>query len=436
MCITTYHARWIAPVTSEPIDNGRILVEHGRIVSVDRGGPYASSAVDLGDAVVVPGFVNAHAHLELGFCHNRVPYRGSFVEWLINLTVLLSHENADTNVLCESIRTGLAQSLASGVTAVADIGHGRHPIAPWRASPLHTIGFLEVLGMGSRRWADHKRSLDHVMTCCQQMDAAEREAGQVDPRGLLKRIGLSPHALYSTDTTIYQEVMAYAQRSGRPLCTHLAETREECQLLAEGRGPFRDLLEMWRLWDGSFKPLECSPVAYAHAIGLLACHPLLAHVNYVSDADLDLLKQADASVVYCPRSHAFFDHEPHRYVDMLAAGINVCLGTDSLASNATVSILDELRFLYNRDTHLSPSCLLALATLAGARALKLLNEIGSLEPGKRADFVVIPLDHKGTDTPLDDVLSSCLSPVGVYVGGRLVDPRAFDATDESSSGMG
>ena len=413
MPCTTYRARWIAPVASPLIENGHVVVDNGLVVSVERSNRPHPAAVDLGDAVVLPGLVNAHTHLELTVCHRSIPYRGSFADWIADLVSANPHRGSG-EVLEHSVRDGFKQSLSAGVTALADIGHGRPVLQAWSQAPLHTVGFLEVLGMGAvfKQITAGERSVAAAAAMCKETP--------------LLRIGIAPHAPYTTDAAMYREAIEFATRTGRPICTHLAETREEGQFLADGTGPLRDFLERWNLWDGSFDPPGCSPVEYAHRLGLLACGPLLAHVNYVTDADLELLAGTGSSVAYCPRTHRFFGHEPHRFRDMLARGINVCIGTDSLASNDTLSVLDELRFLAASDPALSPSQLLAMGTLAGARALGFQDQIGSLSPGKRADMVAVALDQATTGEPIGDLLSSAAPPAAVYLGGeRLPDEGQF-----------
>jgi cytosine/adenosine deaminase-related metal-dependent hydrolase len=152
-------------------------------------------------------------------------------------------------------------------------------------------------------------------------------------------------------------------------------------------------------------------------LGLLDLRPLLVHCNYVSDSDLDLVAAAGASIAYCPRSHAFFHHEPHRWREMLSRGINVCVGTDSLASNDTLSVLDELRFLGSQDSTISDGQLLSMGTLAGARALGIADQVGSLEIGKRADFIVLPLIPDGCRDPAETLLRGIARVQKVYVAG-------------------
>lgn len=400
----SYRARWLIPVSSPPIENGRLVAVNGRIACVERASGPMGSDLDLGDVAVLPGFVNAHTHLELTFCRGQVPYRGSFTQWIRDLAGRTSQTPAEQ---AGAVEEGLRESLAAGVAAVADIGHGQAVADRWRAAPPALVGFLEVLGMGPRRRQPHDRSLDAAVQTCEEVLRTVQKAPGQPP---MFAIGLSPHAFYSTDPEIYREAIDFCRRTCRPICTHLAETREEWQFLADGTGPLRDLLEEWGLWDGSFRPPGCSPVEYARRLGLLECRPLLAHVNYAGDEDLDLLAASGASVAFCPRTHRFFEHGPHPYADMLDRGVNVCIGTDSLASNETLSVLDELRFLRRQDRRLSDGQLLAAGTLAGARALGLDRELGSLEPGKRASLVVVSLDDPATREPMADVLAGASPP--------------------------
>lgn len=421
MPATIHRARWIIPIDAPPIENGRLVVSDGRIVSIERSDGPSTLGADYGEAVLLPGFVNAHTHLELTHLAGRVSYRGSFARWVEEL-VAASRPVPPDEVRNASIHQGIKRSLASGVTAIGDIGMGRHAIQAWAKtggeSGTHSgdflpgpwmTGYLEVLGMGPRRDVPHERSLEVLSAAC---DAAS-SSGRL-------RLGLSPHAPYSTDASIYRRVIEYAFATGRPLCTHLAETTDELQFLADGTGPLRDLLERWGLWDGSFMPPQCSAVEYANRLGLLKAEALLVHVNYASDKDIELLAGHEAHVALCPRSHRFFGHRPHRFRDMLRRGINVCIGTDSLASNDSLSVLDELRFLYAEDRSIPSHVLLHMGTLAGARALGLGATCGSLTVGKSADFVVLPTASPPTRNVADDILSTDARPLAVLIGGRSV----------------
>ncbi|HSW44359.1 MAG TPA: amidohydrolase family protein [Phycisphaerae bacterium] len=407
----THRARWIIPVDSPPIENGRLIIEAGRIIEIGHARGASVGEIDHGDSVIVPGFVNAHTHLELTPFRGRVPFSGSFVQWVEGLVAARRAESADGDPAA-AICDGARQSLAAGVTAIGDIGCGAYAATGWSQVELWLTGCLEVLGMGPRSSVSHGQSFDSLQVVCDRA-----------PRTGRCRIGLSPHAPYSVDAGVYQRAIECARSAGLPICTHLAETRDEIQFLADGTGPFHELLERWGLWDGSFSPPGCSPVQYMHRLGLLECRPLLIHVNYLDDKDMEVLSGHACGVAYCPRSHRFFDHKPHRWRDMLERGINVCVGTDSLASNDSLSVLEELRFLHRQSPATNPETLLRMGTLGGARALGVETTCGSLSPGKSADFVTIPLKQPVGIHPFVDVLESFAPPSAVYLRGARVQPR-------------
>ncbi len=411
----TLRARWILPVTAPPIENGWLTIENGRIVELGRADASFHADADYGDAVILPGFVNAHTHLDLTAFGGCVPYLGSFTDWLRVMVSMQTAEGAEAR-MDRGIADGLRASLVGGVTCIADIGCGERAVAAWSRTPANIVGFFECIGMGPRRLDTHPRSLKLGIERCERV-RIECEKQRADGRHILIT-SLSPHAPYSTAPEVYREAIAYCRERSLPISTHLAETPAETEFLAHGTGPFRDLLEERGLWDDSFTPPGCSPVQYAEALGLVACRPLLAHGNYLSDEDITLLARAGCSVAYCPRTHRFFKHAPHRYRDLLAAGVNVCLGTDSLASAPSLSILDELRFLRGIDGDSPDNVLLEMATIRGARALGLEAELGSLEHGKRANVVVLPLGN--ASSPWDCVLRSQSHPLSVIVAGKQV----------------
>lgn len=413
MAKLTLRAKWLLPGGGPPLENARLTIEAGQIAAVEpaRGGQ-GRADVDYGDAVILPGLINAHTHLELTHLRGEVPPGRSLADWIVTLSGRHPRRTGDELAVRASIRSGIAQSLAAGVTTVADISAGPVAIDAWSATPIRMIGFLEVLGTGPRRFIAADQQIALLELCASGPPVSDQRAAVIPPV-----LGISPHAPYSTDAPVYRAAIDYARRSGCPLTTHLAETREEDQFLRDGMGPFRELLEQFGVWDGSFESPGCSPVEYAQRIGLLERRPLLAHVNYASDADLDILACSGASVALCPRSHAFFGHEPHRYGDMVARGINVCLGTDSLASSDTLSILDEIRFLRRTGSPLPDHVLLQMATVNGARALGMEPVVGSLAPGLSADLIVLPLTNPKTRDPSADILNGDVNPSAVFVCG-------------------
>ena len=416
-------ARYVLPVSSQPIESGAVEIRESRIVSVRRAAKHeggapplgggGQSVIDCGDAIILPGFVNAHTHLELSHLAGRVPpapearpapNRSIFVDWAARLMSAIREAGESAETAAESVQRGAALSLAAGVTALGDItrkpawtrpvlSHGR----------LRVVSFGEVIAIGALRG---------------RLD--ERLAAAVDATQDTERLtaAISPHAPYSCDRRAIRGCVKAASQRRLRLCMHLAETLDEGTCTLRGEGPLVDFIRWQGVWDDAVKPPGLRPVAYAAELGVLSPRTVLAHVNYVSDEDIALIARGGAHVAYCPRTHAAFGHPPHRFREMLRAGINVCVGTDSLASNPSLSVLDELRFLLRGFDDLDPHLLLEMGTLRGAQALGIGDQIGSLEAGKDADVAIIPCDPSGPRDPCQNLLRSEYGPAQVYVAGR------------------
>ena len=199
-----------------------------------------------------------------------------------------------------------------------------------------------------------------------------------------------------------------------PLCIHLAETAEEEAFTRFRGGRFTEFLQEMGIWDEDIPTAGCTPVELCRATGVLGRQTIVAHGNYVSDTDITLIAESGSSVAYCPRTHHAFGHPPHPFSEMLRAGINVCIGTDSLASNPSLSILEELRFLHQRHPAVAAHDLIAMGTIRGAAALGWGDEVGSLTVGKAADLVVIPLEAAAE---WDSMFESAETPGAVYIEG-------------------
>ncbi len=407
-------ARYVVPVEGDVIESGAVAIEKDRVVAV---GPAldldAPDAMDYGDAVICPGLVNAHTHLELGYLAGRVPPGADFADWLRRLVGTMAAEPQSRNQVLDAVREGIAQSIRSGVTMVGDITRA----AAWSrealaSSPIRGVSFGEVIAIGSRR---------------QLLSERLRAATDRTFETTAMRIGLSPHSPYTVEPEAMRACAreAAAGGGGLPVCIHLAESREESAFTQSASGPLAEHLRELGVWDSQIPESECGPVELVARTGLLSPRTVVAHANYVTDADLGLIRESGAHVAYCPRTHHAFKHAPHRFGEMMASGINVCIGTDSLASNPSLSVLDELRFLRRRYSDISGEDLLAMGTIRGARALGYGSEAGSLVAGKFADLVVIPLEGVGPGVEWTSMFDSAREPVAVYVSGRLV----FGSTD-------
>ncbi|MBX3365421.1 MAG: amidohydrolase family protein [Phycisphaeraceae bacterium] len=370
-----------------------------------------AAVLNLESAVLIPGLVNAHAHLDLTLI-GPVPHASDagFVSWIENVRTGRPSTEAEIE---RAVQAGIVMTLRGGTVAIGDIAGAAGGIpqrAPWRtldASTLWGVSYIEAFAMGARESA----ALERLETF---FDAL-LSAGSISKT---MRIGLSPHAPYSVSRNAYRCMLKLAKTNGLPVCTHLGESPEERALVAHGSGPLRTFLERLGIWKSdlaSLFGLGLSPVE--HLAEFLDSNVAAIHVNDCPDASFALLASSGASVVYCPRASAYFAAEasfgPHRYQEMLAQGIPVALGTDSvlnlppetrgcdlefgcdlhgrLPQGGRISVLDEMRVLSQRDGA-DPDLLLAMGTIHGAKVLGIPQDRFGLRVGDRPiGLVSIPI---------------------------------------------
>lgn len=403
-----FKARWILPVETPPIEDGAIVVQDDRIVDVCRASDLPDiSGTDFGDCLIVPGFINPHTHLELTNYYGCVP-RAPLWEWFAGLMELRPRPGA-ADIERAAISEGASLSLEAGVTCVGDISRTGIQVAELAASPIRKVCYIELIS-GAVMTPNDLPSLRS------KIESLLRYAC---PDHLM--IGISPHTLYTVLQPEIAGCVHLAAEYDLPLTTHVLETQEEAAWL-RGRGEW-----LSRFLSNCGLPTASEPhcggaMDRLDEAGVLRRSPLLAHMNYADATDAARLASSDASVVWCPRAHAFFGHTDHPWRIMLDKGTNVCIGTDSLASNESLSILDELRYLRERFRDIDAGVLLEMGTIRSARAMGLAGRLGSLAAGKAADLVVIPLDAGGATEPLANLLDGRQSPIEVWISGDRVWP--------------
>ena len=338
---------------------GPRVIAAGPVDTVLAAAPNAEH-IQRPDALLLPGLINAHAHLDLTTLGHR-PYPGSFTDWV---QMIIEHrQTADDPA--ESVQQGAQLSLDAGVVTVGDIAGSPQSTAALIDSALTGVSFIELFGIG----------IDFVPPKFDLVEQLTHYDDLEDSRAV--RVGLQPHAPYSAGPRLYQFAAGLNRDESTPICTHLAESPEELQFVAEADGPFRDLLEQLGRWEPAFAGHYAEglhPINWLLRSDELADPEyvppawLLAHCNYIGDRQIQRLVESASSVVYCPRASDYFGHRKHRYRDLIQAGVNVCLGTDSIVCHGSLSILDEMRHLYQRD-QTDPTTLLAMATTAGSKAL-------------------------------------------------------------------
>jgi cytosine/adenosine deaminase-related metal-dependent hydrolase len=393
----SYRARWVLPVSSPPISGGVVTICGERIVDI--GNRPSGNVVDLGEVVLMPGFVNAHTHLEFSDCEKPLGKSGMpLPDWIRQ--VIGTRHRGDRDSIA-AVQRGLEDSLNAGVTTIGEIST-TSAMAYARFAGSSLIAFQEVIGFSLARCESVQADLE------QRLELASES---VD-------LGISPHAPYTVHPKLLENLVKIASERQLPVAMHLAESQEELVLLATGTGPFQDLLANRSMWDEDAIAIGSKPLDYLKVLAE-ASQTLVIHGNYLSDDEIAFLAEHrdHMSVVYCPRTHAYFGHERYPLEKMLAAGVRVALGTDSRASNPDLNLLGEMRYLANVFPNLASERIIEMATMVGAEALGLGEETGALITGRLADMVAIPCS--GAAEPLEAVLHSHAQPSQIIVRGKL-----------------
>ena len=397
-------AAWVAPICAPAIRNGGVVFDDGTILDVRKTQSLQETypdarIIDRPGCTILPGLVNPHVHLELSGLA-RKPCPSSFVGWLWDLIGAVPGDESTQRFVTRSIAIGVEQCLRFGVTCVGDITANCSLTRPLLAgAPIRVVSFGEVRAMGQRRLLLE----DRLAKAVDATHASDR-----------LRIGVSPHAPYSVEEQGYRRCVEESIAREILLATHLAETQDEATFLANHGGPLRQLWDRLGAWDRKVPTFGGGPVRFAKSVGLLDHSTLLAHVNYCDDAEMKMIADGNASVVYCPRTHAYFGHPPHRWREMLARGINVAVGTDSCASSPDLNLVGDIRLLRALVPDLPVHRLWEMVTVRSARAILMEDRVGTLAAGKAADMVLFPAEG---DDPLAEILDEGKSPTEVWIDG-------------------
>lgn len=402
---------WVLPVAAPPVPEAAVAIAQGRIAWI---GPAAALPArfqpaprrSFPRALLIPGLVNAHCHVQLTALRGRLQAGTPFVPWVRELLAEWGGWSSKTEQ--RSTEAGLARMLRAGITTVAQVSPDP-PIAPFVASPLRAVLFHEVLGFPAR-WAEARLAAAEAWLA--RMETVTATTPRI-------RAGIAAHAPYSVSAPLLRGLAALAQSRGIPFSIHLAETEEEARFLREGGGELAQLLRERGAADPTWQPPGVGPVAYADALGLLRGRGLAVHLNYLEPGDLARLRQG-ITACWCPGAHRWFGHPPHPAQELLAAGVPLALGTDSLASNDDLDLLREMRLAAAAFPAVDPAQWLRAATLAGAAALGLDREIGSLEPGKWADLTLVEPPDGETKDPHRALLAEGVRVRGVWIAGQQV----------------
>ena len=373
-------AETIWPGRGRVIRDGGIKIEEGIVTEI---APFADIArgrervQNLGNAILLPAFVNAHTHLDLSHLKGKTEKGSRFEQWLKTV----AKARAMTLFETRSVRRGIAEVIAGGATAVGDISvSGKSAALIHKHGLLESVVFCEVLGFDP---ADAGRKLERLRAGIEGMQDGKHV-----------RLGISPHAPYSVSAELFRGCAALARELDLPMAIHAAESPSEVEFLASGTGELRELLESVGMIPKNWQPPGKRPIHYLDDLGVLKCSPMLIHCYQVDESEAAVIESRGCSVAYCPRSNAFFRRPTDSLHKLLEAGVNVALGTDSLASNDSLSMLDEMRFVKERHPRLDWETVLEMGTINATRALGI-RQGGVLKIGQPADITAI----KPADAP-------------------------------------
>ena len=402
-------ARVLVTMDGPPIENGAVAILEDRIVNVGKFPEIANShsgedIVNLGDQVVLPGLINSHCHLDYTCLRGAIPRQNSFADWIGVINAAKARLTADD--YCESINEGFLEAQRFGTTTIANLTAFPELISRI-APPIRTWWFAELIDV-----RDPERAREMAVRAADQLKRQERW-------------GLAPHAPFTASPNLYRCCEQVAETENILLTTHLGESREEMQMFQYANGALYNFLkEIGRdMSDCGTK----TPVEHFFAGLVDANRPyLFVHLNEVSEGDLGLLQQfaRSSSIVHCPRSHEYFQHSAFRFETLRNAGFNICLGTDSLASNDDLSLFAEMRAFQENFPSVPPVEILKMATTNPARALQQERALGKIGPGFVADLIAFPIEKPRSI--FEEIVAFDRPVRWAMLGGRILgEPAKF-----------
>ena len=373
-------ARDVVTMDGAPIENGAVAISGDRIVDVGKidqiKARNSGAVVDLGEQALLPGLINAHCHLDYTCLRGKIPRQKSFTDWIRAINAEKSKLSPADFIA--SINEGFAETKRFGTTTIANLTAFPELVRQLPDAPLRTLWFAELIDV---------RSPERVN---ELVDSA------VESLKFGQNHGLAPHALFTASKNLYQR----CEEAGANvlLTTHLAESREEMEMFRDASGPLYEFMksigrDMGDCGNGT--PLElfvgtpnASPARTSRALSQW----IVAHVNELTQSDFQLLEKMRTKfhVVHSPRSHQYFDHSRFPFKRLVTLGLNVSLGTDSLASNESLNLFAEMRAFQRSEPERSPEKIFEMITVIPASALRQQNTLGRIRPGFRADLIAIP----------------------------------------------
>jgi len=420
--LTSFSADWILPISDAPLDGGVVTLDDGRIVSVAPG--KSDADVALGRAVVLPGLVNAHTHLELSYLRGRIAPAARFLDWVRPMLAARQERSSiDDAAILRAAAQAIQEARATGTALVGDVTNTLATVFALADAGMPAHVFHELIGFGGvdvdKQVASARRAIDAVAGGAVADDAVTDDAVAYDAVAYDAiavdrdvRLSLAPHAPYSVSPALFAAIRRDLDAHAPTVSTvHLGESPEEVEFLKSGAGPWRTLLEDLGVWNDQWEAPQSSPVEYLAEMGLLTASMLAVHGVQFDGADLDRLRTLGVTLVSCPRSNRYVGVGSPPLEAFYAMDVEVAFGTDSLASVDDLNMFSELAEARRIAPKVPARTLLRSATLTGAGALGFGDQFGSIEPGKRAALIAVRVPEGVSD--VEEYLVSGIQPSAI-----------------------
>jgi len=379
-------ARMVVTMDGPPIENGAVAISGSKIIETGRFSEVSlqhpgEDILDLGEQALLPGLINAHCHLDYTCLRGKIPPPKSFADWIQAINV--EKTKLSSNDYIRSIHDGFAEAQEFGTTAIANLTAFPELIAKING-PIRTWWFAELIDVRNPQRV--REIVDHATESLKSTE----------------HWGLAPHTPFTASANLYRECEEFAQREKILLTTHLAESPEEMSMFRDANGPLYDFLKSIGR-DMS----DCGQSTPLHRFSEIVKDPstsvgmtddwIIAHLNELAEKDFDLLERLATkfSIVHCPRSHDYFAHSRFQFEKLGTLGFNICLGTDSLASNDDLSLFAEMRAFREKFPDVPAEEVLSMVTTNAASALGQESAIGKIAAGFVADLIALPCSDSG-----------------------------------------
>lgn len=402
-------AKWILPVSTDPIENGAVVIDGSEIIDIGNAQEILArfkdhEVKDLNMAIVMPGLVDVYTHLEYSI------FRGiyddlAYVPWLIKMRELISRLDGDDFKV--SVRLGAMEAIRSGITCVGDVVSTDSGFKALAQSGMRALAFKKVIGMDDAILDDSAKEMK------KSISSWVKKA-----KGTNVEIGIAPHSIFAVSPSFFKIIANYAKEKNMLVCLRLSESMEEINFVEYGSSSLANEYRDYMGWhDVLWQPMGVTPAKYLEQWDVFNCRVMAAHCIHVSKEDIEILKKYNVAVAYCPRTNAKLGTGIAPLTKYFAEGLNVGLGTDNLASSNNMDFYNEMRIglLLQRGMartveNLSAKDFVYMATMGGAKCLGLEDRIGSIEPGKQADIIAIDASHSH-QMPMTDPYSNIVYTV-------------------------